>query len=119
MEAIDHPSRETYAQAYAYATICLMATLLEALLDRQRSWLDGRASTRIISQLQAAIFDKSLKKKDFSGAVDKDKEAAAQEVRDKKAAASSNTNQPSDPNGEIYGSQLRYESGIDFVLCSG
>ena len=106
MEAIDHPSRETYAQAYVYAAICLVASLLEALLDRQRIWHSGRASTRVTSQLQAAIFDKSLRKKDFSGTVDKDKEVAAQEVKGKKVAASSNTNQSADSNGEIYESRL-------------
>jgi hypothetical protein len=105
LEAIDHPSRESYAQAYVYALLCFVASLLQSLLDQQRIWHGRRAATRVTSELQAAIFEKSLKRKDFSGTVDKEKEAAAKEAREKKLAATSasttapSTSQSGDSNG--------------------
>ncbi|KAG6821862.1 hypothetical protein H0H93_006937, partial [Arthromyces matolae] len=39
----------------------------------QHLWFGRRASTRIRSELMAAIYDKALKRRDFSGVVDKEK----------------------------------------------
>lgn len=51
-------------------------------------WFNRRASTRMRSELMAAIYDKALKRKDFSGIIDKDKqEEAAKKAADEAAPA--------------------------------
>lgn len=47
-------------------------TTLQAQADVQHLWFGRRAATRMRSQLMAAIYDKALKRKDFSGVVNKD-----------------------------------------------
>jgi hypothetical protein len=70
-------------------TFCTHA---QAQADVQHLWFGRRASTRIRSELMAAIYDKALKRKDFSGIVDKDKVDEAKER--KKSAAGSYTFPP-------------------------
>jgi hypothetical protein len=70
-------------------TFCTHA---QAQADVQHLWFGRRASTRIRSELMAAIYDKALKRKDFSGIVDKDKVDEAKER--KKSAAGSYTSPP-------------------------
>jgi hypothetical protein len=57
----------------------------KAQTDAQHLWFGRRATTRVRSELMAAIYDKALKRKDFSGIIDKDKK---EEAVEKKAAAS-------------------------------
>jgi hypothetical protein len=52
--------------------ILLITRIPQAQADVQHLWFGRRAATRIRSQLMAAIYDKSLKRKDFSGIVNKD-----------------------------------------------
>ena len=47
--------------------------LSQAQADLQHLWFGRRACTRIRSELMAAIYDKALKRKDYSGIVNKDK----------------------------------------------
>ena len=61
------------SQAYIYAFLAFMCTLCKAESDVQHLWYGRRAATRIKSELMVAIFDKALKRKDFSGIVDKEK----------------------------------------------
>jgi len=42
-------------------------------MDVQHLWYGRRSSTRIRSELMAAIYDKALKRKDYSGIVNKEK----------------------------------------------
>ncbi len=42
-------------------------------MDVQHLWYSRRSSTRIRSELMAAIYDKALKRKDYSGIVNKEK----------------------------------------------
>ena len=46
--------------------------LLQAQSDLQHLWCGRRASIRIRQELMASIYDKALKRKDFSGIVHKD-----------------------------------------------
>lgn len=46
--------------------------MLKAESDVQHLWFGRRAAVRIRSQLMSAIYDKALKRKDFSGIVNKD-----------------------------------------------
>jgi hypothetical protein len=54
------------------SVILLITCILQAQADVQHLWFGRRAATRMRSQLMAAIYDKSLKRKDFSGIVNKD-----------------------------------------------
>jgi ABC-type multidrug transport system fused ATPase/permease subunit len=56
---------------------------LQAQADVQHLWFGRRAATRIRSQLMAVIYDKALKRKDYSGIVDKEKTKEVSD-RDKK-----------------------------------
>ena len=61
----------------------------QAQADVQHLWFGRRAATRIRSQLMAAIYDKSLKRKDFSGIVNKDNAKEAPTSDGKKDSKSS------------------------------
>ena len=56
----------------------------QAQADVQHLWFGRRAATRIRSQLMAAIYDKALKRKDFSGVVNKDNSKEASDSNGKK-----------------------------------
>ncbi|KAL0952989.1 hypothetical protein HGRIS_007200 [Hohenbuehelia grisea] len=73
---------ETRARAYIYAFLAFTCSLGKAQMDVQHLWLGRRAATHIRSELMSAIYDKALKRKDFSGIVDKDKAREAQEKKD-------------------------------------
>ena len=47
-------------------------SIAQAEADVQHLWYGRRAATRMRSELMSAIYDKALKRKDFSGIVDKD-----------------------------------------------
>ncbi|KIY50596.1 hypothetical protein FISHEDRAFT_39032 [Fistulina hepatica ATCC 64428] len=64
---------EDRALACVYAFLAFACSVLKAETDVQHLWFGRRASTRARSELMAAIYDKALKRKDFSGIVDKDK----------------------------------------------
>ncbi|KAF7360602.1 hypothetical protein MVEN_00791700 [Mycena venus] len=75
-------------KAYIYAILMFTCSLCKAQCDVQHLWLGRRACTRIRSELMAAVYDKALKRRDFSGVVDQEK---AKEAADKKAAAAAGT----------------------------
>jgi hypothetical protein len=54
------------------SVILLIPRIPQAQADIQHLWFGRRAATRMRSQLMAAIYDKALKRKDFSGIVNKD-----------------------------------------------
>ena len=86
LEAIDHPTPAARARAYVYAFLAFLATVGKAQADLQHLWYGRRAATRIKSELMAAIYDKALKRRDYSGIVDKDKlKEKKGETKDKKA----------------------------------
>ncbi|KJA19718.1 hypothetical protein HYPSUDRAFT_1094370 [Hypholoma sublateritium FD-334 SS-4] len=65
-------TKESRAKAYIYAVLALICSLLKAQADVQHLWLGRRASVRVRGELTASIYDKALKRKDFSGVVSKD-----------------------------------------------
>ncbi|KAF8890823.1 multidrug resistance-associated ABC transporter [Gymnopilus junonius] len=75
LDAIDekNPTPEGKAKAYIYSFLAFLCTLLKAQADAQHLWFGRRASVRLRSELMASIYDKALKRRDFSGVVDKDK----------------------------------------------
>ncbi|KAG7443764.1 multidrug resistance-associated ABC transporter [Guyanagaster necrorhizus] len=78
---------EDRTNAYIYAFLMFIISVARAELDLQHLWFGRRAATRIRSELMAAIYDKALKRKDFSGIIDADKGISA---NDKKDAATAN-----------------------------
>ncbi|KII83783.1 hypothetical protein PLICRDRAFT_702353 [Plicaturopsis crispa FD-325 SS-3] len=73
LDAIDHPTPESRARAYVYAFLAFLCMLFKAQADVQHLWFGRRAATRMRMELMAAIYDKALKRKDYSGIVDKEK----------------------------------------------
>ncbi|KAJ7695669.1 hypothetical protein B0H17DRAFT_1158809 [Mycena rosella] len=75
LDAIDHPDRTARDRgtAYVYAGVMFICSILKAQFDAQHLWYGQRAATRIRSELMAAIYNKTLKRKDFSGIIDQDK----------------------------------------------
>ncbi|KAL0951671.1 hypothetical protein HGRIS_008350 [Hohenbuehelia grisea] len=73
----DEQTREKRSLAYIYAFLAFATTLLKAQCDLQHLWFGRRACTRMRSELMAAIYEKALKRRDFSGIIDKDKAAGA------------------------------------------
>ncbi|RDB18199.1 ATP-dependent bile acid permease [Hypsizygus marmoreus] len=82
LDAIDlkNPSPESKAQAYIYAFLAFGFSLAKSQTEMQHLWFGRRAATRIRSELMAAIYDKALKRKDFSGIIDKEKQKEAATV---------------------------------------
>ncbi|KAJ6615389.1 multidrug resistance-associated ABC transporter [Mycena sp. CBHHK59/15] len=78
LDSIDHPdpTRRDNGMAYIYATLMLLCSVLKSQFDVQHLWYCRRAATRIRSELMAAIYDKALKRKDFSGIIDQEKAKA-------------------------------------------
>ncbi|OBZ77340.1 ATP-dependent bile acid permease [Grifola frondosa] len=74
LDALDVQNRspEKRALAFLYAFLAFASTLCKAQADVQHLWFGRRACTRIRSELMTSIYDKALKRKDFSGIVDKD-----------------------------------------------
>ncbi|KAJ7863247.1 hypothetical protein B0H13DRAFT_2237135 [Mycena leptocephala] len=59
--------------AYVYAGLMFLCSVLQAQCDLQHLWYARRATTRVRSLLMAAIYNKALMRKDFSGIVHKEK----------------------------------------------
>ncbi|KAF8189625.1 multidrug resistance-associated ABC transporter [Mycena galopus ATCC 62051] len=91
LDSIDKraPTRRDKGTAYIYAVLMLLCAILKAQSDLQHLWLGRRASTRIRVELIAAVYDKALKRKDFSGLVDKEKVAQLKALKSKSTATAS------------------------------
>jgi hypothetical protein len=77
-------------QSFLSSVILLITGIGQAQADVQHLWFGRRAATRIRSQLMAAIYDKSLKRKDFSGIINKDnskEDSIKNEKKDSKSTA--------------------------------
>lgn len=90
LSSIDSLDPDDHAKAYIYAFAAFLATLLkvfhrnyticdflliipsQAETDCLHLWFGRRAQVRIRTLLMASIYDKALKRKDFSGTVQKD-----------------------------------------------
>ncbi|KAJ7057932.1 hypothetical protein C8F01DRAFT_1255822 [Mycena amicta] len=88
LDAVDteNETEKDKGRAYIYAILMFICSVAKAQADVHHLWLGRRAQTRIRSELMASIYDKALKRLDFSGVIDKEK---AQAAADKKAAQAS------------------------------
>ncbi|EGO28860.1 hypothetical protein SERLADRAFT_434751 [Serpula lacrymans var. lacrymans S7.9] len=98
LDSIDDstPNKENRARAYIYAFIAFACTVVKSQCEMHHLWFGLRAATRMRSELMAAIYDKALKRKDFSGITNegaaedekmKDEDGAAEEEVRKKTGA--------------------------------
>jgi hypothetical protein len=70
LSAIDEIDDESQRpRIYILAFCAFVAQVLKAETDLQHLWHSRRIATRVRTELMAAIYDKSLKRKDFSGVV--------------------------------------------------
>ncbi|KDR78083.1 hypothetical protein GALMADRAFT_245072 [Galerina marginata CBS 339.88] len=76
LEAIEqeNPTAKSRTNAYIYAFLAFVCSLLKAQADAQHLWFGRRGSVRLRTELMASIYDKALKRRDFSGIVDKAKD---------------------------------------------
>ncbi|KAI8989077.1 multidrug resistance-associated ABC transporter [Trametes punicea] len=74
LDALDVSGRnpEKRAVAFVYAFLAFASSLCKAQADLQHLWFGRRGATRIRTELMTSIYDKALKRKDFSGIVSKD-----------------------------------------------
>jgi hypothetical protein len=86
-------ARASRAKAYVYAALTLLASVIKAQADLQHLWFGRRAGTRVRSELMAVIYEKALRRVDYGGIVDKEKQAEAANAKDAKDAKDG-TNSP-------------------------
>ena len=83
LDALSEPDKpEKRAMAYVYAFLTFASAMCKAQADMQHLWYGRRAGTRIRGELITAIYDKALKRKDFSGLVDKDSKKPKEEPKE-------------------------------------
>lgn len=86
LDALDVTEEDKRAQAralaFVYAFAAFVCGMLRAQADLQHLFFGRRAGTRVRSELMVAVYDKALKRKDFSGAASKqDEEEDAQTTK--------------------------------------
>ncbi|KAJ6452790.1 hypothetical protein C8R45DRAFT_1223373 [Mycena sanguinolenta] len=69
LDALDDPA-ENKGKAYVFAILMFIFSVAKSQVKAQHLWFIRRACTRLRSELMAAIYDKALKRRDFSGAVE-------------------------------------------------
>ncbi|TFK50262.1 P-loop containing nucleoside triphosphate hydrolase protein [Heliocybe sulcata] len=67
LAGIEDGSKQSRAQAFIFAFLAFLAYAMRVALFNHSLWYTRRASIRARSELQAAIYEKALKRKDFSG----------------------------------------------------
>jgi hypothetical protein len=88
---VSDPTPQAIARAYVYATLTLISSLVKNQADMQHLWYGRQAVTRTRSILMAAVFDKAMKRKDFSGVTTGAKGKAGGKISIRKAALESMT----------------------------
>ncbi|KAL4065666.1 hypothetical protein V8B97DRAFT_2010327 [Scleroderma yunnanense] len=123
LDIIDDPNAETRGPAYIYAFLAFLCTVLKAQADLQHLWYGRRAATRTRIELMAAIYDKALKRKDYSGIIDKDKvkEAAERKAGGPKTKTTATSDDPKAGAdvGKIVNLMAVDANRIAMILASG
>ncbi|GJJ07978.1 hypothetical protein Clacol_002185 [Clathrus columnatus] len=71
LKELESPTNGSRQKLYIYAIVTFVANCFKAESDAQHLWYARRASSRMGSQLSAAVYDKTLRIIDQSGTVDK------------------------------------------------
>ncbi|KAF8996876.1 hypothetical protein BDQ17DRAFT_1391964 [Cyathus striatus] len=87
LDSIDlaNPTPQSRMNAYIYAFLAFACSLCKTQADARHLYAGRRLVTRVRTELMAAIYDKALKRRDYSGIVDKE-EAKAKKGEDKAKA---------------------------------
>ncbi|KAJ7662919.1 multidrug resistance-associated ABC transporter [Mycena rosella] len=133
LDSIDQPNsapRDT-GMAYIYAGLMFSCSILKSQCDLQHLWYGRRACTRNRSELMAAIYDKALKRKDFSGIVKAEEAKSPTDAttppkaatKEDKAKAKADEQKADDPKaGADIGKIVNLMSGdadeISFIICT-
>ena len=80
---MENMTPENRAQAYVSALLMFASQVLKATVDGQHLYFGRRAATRVRSELMSSIYEKALKRRDFSGVVDKDKNKKDKDLGEK------------------------------------
>ncbi|KAI6042761.1 hypothetical protein EDC04DRAFT_3058052 [Pisolithus marmoratus] len=72
LDLIEKPTLERRSEAYALALLAFICAVLKGEADAQHLFFGRRASARVSAQLMNAIYDKALKRKDYSGVAKKE-----------------------------------------------
>ncbi|KAL7418151.1 hypothetical protein BDY24DRAFT_374236 [Mrakia frigida] len=67
LDCLTSPSAESIAKAYVFALSAFLITVVKAQSDVNHLWFSRRAGARIQTALASAVYEKALKRKDFSG----------------------------------------------------
>ncbi|KAJ7508941.1 hypothetical protein B0H11DRAFT_2169002 [Mycena galericulata] len=134
LDAIDtpEPTRRDKGKAYIYAFLMLLSAILKAQTDMQHLWRARRAGTRVGVELIAAVYDKALKRKDYSGLVDRDKKSllssstaapAAKPTKAQKASAARKAEKADDPKagadiGKIVSLMAGDQTRVSFIVSN-
>ncbi|KAF5391763.1 hypothetical protein D9757_001642 [Collybiopsis confluens] len=86
---------EERPQAYVYAILMFFGAVIKSQCDLHHLWFSRRAATRTRSELMAMVYDKALKRKDFSGVSPKD------EKNDRKKEKKSRLESTNDSEKEV------------------
>ncbi|EIW82712.1 multidrug resistance-associated ABC transporter [Coniophora puteana RWD-64-598 SS2] len=70
LDSVMDPTPENQSRAVIYALLAFLCTVLKAQADVQHLWFGRRAATRIRVELVGAVYNKALKRVDYSGIVD-------------------------------------------------
>ncbi|KAF7314389.1 ABC bile acid [Mycena kentingensis (nom. inval.)] len=76
-------TRRDQGNAFIYAFLMLACVILKAQIDLQHLWCGRRAATRVRVEIISSVYDKALKRKDYSGLIDQEKARAAAKANSK------------------------------------
>ncbi|KAE9406993.1 hypothetical protein BT96DRAFT_963262 [Gymnopus androsaceus JB14] len=96
---------EERPQAYVYAVLMFLGSLLKSQCDVNHLWFGRRAATRTRSELMAVIYDKALKRRDLSG-IAKKAEEEKDEGKKKKSDDKSKKDDTQDKDKEQAGADI-------------
>ncbi|KAF8162311.1 hypothetical protein K438DRAFT_1776012 [Mycena galopus ATCC 62051] len=124
LNAIDKPAPTRRDKGTAYVYPLLMLLFADTPLGPMRPptpllWHAWRAATRIRVELIAAVYDKALKRKDFSGLVDREKTSSdTDEAAEKAAARKEKADDPkaTADTGKIV--NLMVETRVSLLVCN-
>lgn len=97
LDLIENPTPEHRSEAYTLALLAFLCAVLKGEADAQHLFFGRRASARVSAQLVNAIYDKALKRRDYSGVAKKEMPA---ETGPTKGAPSSKHSDPQ-PSADI------------------
>ncbi|KAF8756276.1 P-loop containing nucleoside triphosphate hydrolase protein [Rhizoctonia solani] len=78
--AIESPRKLQRSDAYFFAIAAFVCQLIKSQSDLQHLYFSRRASVRVKGELVASVYEKALKRKDVTGAVQKNQEKDTSEI---------------------------------------